>query len=114
MNKTMTLSERITYLLNKAIKEEKKLSQVELANRMQVAPASINKWMSGGSPSIDKLPQLCEILDITPNELFGVEPPELRKEAKELFEAFEKYPEYQNSIKKLLGIVMADIEANRD
>lgn len=105
------LSERITKILNRTIKKEKKMSQVELAMKMQVAPASINKWMNGGSPSLDKLPLLCEILEITPNELFGVESPELSKEAKDLYEAFKKHPEYQNSVKKLLGMVLSDIES---
>ena len=105
-----TLSERITAILNKILKEEKKMSQVELAEKMDVVPASINKWMNGGSPAIDKLPLLCEILEITPNELFGVEPTEISKEALEFCKAFEKYPEYRISVKKLLSLILSDIE----
>ena len=73
MQNDMTLSERITLYLVKTIKEEKRLTQADLAERIGISPASVNKWMSGGTPAIDKLPQLCEILKITPNELFGYE-----------------------------------------
>ncbi len=106
----MTLSERITLFLKKRIKEEKKLTQAELAEEMGIAPASVNKWMTGGTPAIDKLPQLCEILEITPNDLFGFEQEGLPQEALDLYKAFLKYPEYHSSIKKLLNMVVDDLE----
>ena len=108
----MTLTERINLLLTKAIKEEKKMTQVEIAVKMGVAPASVNKWLSGGAPSIDKLPELCEILDITPNQLFGYEEESFPQEAIDLYNAFKKYPEYNTSIRKLLNLVIKDIEQN--
>lgn len=106
----MTLTERINQLLIKMIKEEKRISQVELAQRMDVAPASVNKWLNGGSPAVDKLPLLCEILDITPNQLFGYEPDTYPLEAANLFRAFQRHPEYQNSVEKLLDLIIKDIE----
>ncbi len=111
MQNDMTLSERITLYLIKTIKEEKRLTQADLAERMGIAPASVNKWMSGGTPAIDKLPQLCEILKITPNELFGYEQEGLPQEAIDLYKAFQKHPEYRNSIRKLLNLVLHDIES---
>ena len=107
----MTLSERITLYLVKTIKEEKRLTQADLAERIGISPASVNKWMSGGTPAIDKLPQLCEILKITPNELFGYEQEGLPQEAIDLYKAFQKHPEYRNSIRKLLNLVLHDIES---
>ena len=111
MQNDMTLSERITLYLIKTIKEEKRLTQADLAERMGIAPASVDKWMSGGTPAIDKLPQLCEILKITPNELFGYEQEGLPQEAIDLYKAFQKHPEYRNSIRKLLNLVLHDIES---
>ena len=99
MQNDRTLSERITFYLIKTIKEEKRLTQADLAERMGIAPASVNK-----------LPQLCDILGITPNELFGYEQEGLPQEAIDLFKAFQKHPEYHNSIKKLLNMVILDIE----
>ena len=108
----MTLTDRINLLLKKAIKDEKKMTQVELAQKMGVAPASVNKWMDGGAPSVDKLPRLCELLGISPNQLFGYEKDDLPQEAIDMYKAFQKYPEYQTSIRKLLSIVCEDIESS--
>ena len=105
----MVLSERITILLNKAIKEDKRISQVDLAKIMEVAPASVNKWLSGGTPSIDKLPKLCEVLCITPNELFDYHPNESDLETEILIKKLQQYPEYQKIIEVLLSQIIKDI-----
>ena len=104
----MKLTERITQLLNKAIKEEKRFSQVELAEKMEVAPASVNKWMTGGSPSIDKLPKLCEILEISPNVLFDYHANEDDIETEKLLKKFKQLPEYRPIIEKLLSQIVKD------
>ncbi len=106
----MTLTERISSLLKKTIKEEKKLTQVELANKIGIAPASVNKWMNGGAPAVDKLPLLCQILEISPNELFGYEQEDFPQEAIDLYKAFIDHPEYKSSISKLLNLVLEDIK----
>lgn len=105
----MVLSERIRILLNKAIKEDKRISQVDLAKIMEVAPASVNKWLSGGTPSIDKLPKLCEVLGITPNELFDYHPNESDIETEALIKKLQQYPEYQKIIEVLLSQIIKDI-----
>lgn len=105
----MVLSERIRILLNKAIKEDKRISQVDLAKIMEVAPASVNKWLSGGTPSIDKLPKLCEVLGITPNELFDYYPNESDLETEALIKKLQQYPEYQKIIEVLLSQIIKDI-----
>ena len=106
----MTLTERINGLLTRMIKEEKRISQVELAKKLDVAPASVNKWLNGGAPAVDKLPILCEVLGITPNQLFGYETDGFPIEAVDLYRAFQKHPEYQNSVEKLLDMIISDIE----
>lgn len=105
----MVLSERIRILLNKSIKEDKRISQVDLAKIMEVAPASVNKWLSGGTPSIDKLPKLCEVLGITPNELFDYHPNESDIETETLIKKLQQYPEYQKIIEVLLSQIIKDI-----
>lgn len=104
----MKLTERITQLLNKTIKEEKRFTQVELAEMMGVAPASVNKWMVGGAPSIDKLPKLCEILEITPNELFDYHENEDDIETEKILKKFKQIPEYRPIIEKLLSQIVKD------
>lgn len=50
------------------------LSQVELADMMNVGQASIAGWESGNKyPSSDKLPQLADALHCTIDALFGRE-----------------------------------------
>lgn len=110
----MTLTERIASLLIKEIKEEKRMTQVELANKVGIAPASVNKWMNGGAPAVDKLPLLCEILEISPNQLFGYEEENLPQEAIDLYKAFNNHPEYKSSIVKLLNLVIDDIGASKE
>lgn len=108
----MTLSERITELLNKTIKEERRISQVDLAKIMEVAPASVNKWLSGGTPSIDKLPKLCEVLGITPNELFAYHPNSFDIETEELIKRLKEYPEYKKIVEILISQIVKDISRN--
>ena len=108
MDTTLTLTKRIQKLLNKRIKEEKRLTQRDLANEMNISAASVNRWMSTGAPDIDKLPQLCEILDVTPNELFGYRPLDFEPESYELFKAIQKNPEYSTSVNNLLRLIVKD------
>ena len=112
MDQSIKASERISKLLRKYTKEEKRISQVELAKKMGVAPASVNKWVMEGSISIDRIPQLCEILEISPNELFGYKDPEVSDEAMALYKSFLAYPEYRDSIIKLLNLTLEDITRN--
>jgi len=106
----MTTTDIICDMLYKCIKREKRISQTELAKRMNVSPASVNKWITEGSISLERIPQLCEILGITPNELFGFYDKGITAKAINLYRAFEKYPEYQESVMKLLGLVLSDLE----
>ena len=105
----MKATERISSILRKYTKEKKQISQVELAKQMGVAPASVNKWVMEGTISLDRIPKLCEILKITPNELFGFKDPLFNDEALYLYRAFLKYPEYRESITKLLNLTLEDI-----
>ena len=67
----MKILSNYSKVLNKIIKEEKVITQADLANQMNVSSVAINKWLKGGAISVDKIPKLCSILNITPNELFG-------------------------------------------
>ena len=63
---------------------------------------------------LGNLPLLCEILGITPNTLFGFPDTKISAEALGLYNAFLKYPEYQSSVMRLLGLVYGDIEMEGD
>lgn len=101
----MILYENISKTLNKYLKEDKLISQVEFANRIGVTPVAVNKWLKGGAIESSKIPQICEILNITPNELFGIKSNDIdSSKALKLYEAYQKHPEYQKSINALLNI----------
>ena len=55
----------------KALREKKKLSQEDLARKLQISRQSISKWEQGISyPNILYLVPLIKILDCTLEELF--------------------------------------------
>lgn len=62
----MNLSERLVEL-----RKERNLSQLELAEALNVSRQSISLWEKGSTaPSLDKLPLLAEFYGITIDELF--------------------------------------------
>lgn len=53
---------------------EKGVNQSELARRAGVTRQQSYKWVSGIIPVSSRcIPSVCEALEITPNQLFGVE-----------------------------------------
>ena len=53
------------------LRKNKKLSQEEAAYKLNVTRQTISKWETDQStPDFDKIVPLCELYDITPNELF--------------------------------------------
>ena len=56
-------------LLN--LRKDKKLSQEEVADKLNVTRQTVSKWETNQSmPDFDKIVPLCELYEITPNELF--------------------------------------------
>ncbi len=53
------------------LRRDKKLSQEEVAEKLNVTRQTISKWETDQSiPDFDKVVPLCKLYDITPNELF--------------------------------------------
>ncbi|MBE6113652.1 MAG: helix-turn-helix transcriptional regulator [Erysipelotrichaceae bacterium] len=56
------------------LRKEKNMTQMELANRIQVSDRTISKWERGrGLPELSLLVPLCEVLEISVNELLSGE-----------------------------------------
>ncbi len=52
--------------------EYRKISQTELAKKLNVSQATINRWAKGiNQPDFESLFVLCEIFEVNPNELLG-------------------------------------------
>ena len=67
----MTVREHIVLVLNKRIKDDKIISQVALANILEVTESAISKLMKTGQIDNDKILKLCDALKISPNEVLG-------------------------------------------
>ena len=58
-------------------RKEKGMTQGALAQRLGISPQAISKWENGlGLPDVTLFPLLAETLDISLEELFGMEPPQ--------------------------------------
>ena len=110
----MTAEQNIANVLRKFLKENRIMTQAELARKMDVTPAAVTKWLKDGAVSLNKIPLLCETLGITPNTLFGFPDSKISAEALGLYNAFLKYPEYQSSVMRLLGMIYNDIETKNE
>jgi len=92
----------ISLVLQKKIKKEKIMTQVELASKMDVSTVAVSKWLNGSNPEVEKLVLLCNVLDITPNELLGYDTPEERVLSDTLYKEYINSP-YKEAIDKLLN-----------
>ena len=74
----MNLNEKLFEL-----RKNKNLTQDEVAEKLNVTRQTVSKWENGqSSPDFDKIAPLCEIYDVTPNELFSQVPEFEQKENK--------------------------------
>lgn len=56
-------------------RESAGLSQKELANKLGVVPSRISNWETGANcPTIDILFEVCEVLGVSINDIYGVYP----------------------------------------
>ena len=51
------------------LRKQKGWSQMELAEKLNVTDKAVSKWENGGMPSIDLLPKLSEIFNVTIDHL---------------------------------------------
>lgn len=56
-------------------REKAGLSQKELANKLGIVPSRISNWETGANcPTIDILFEVCEVLNVSINDIYGVYP----------------------------------------
>ena len=59
----------------KLLRQEKRLTQQELADRLGVSNKSVSRWESGGYPDVATLAPLAKALGVSVDELLGCQPP---------------------------------------
>lgn len=81
-------------------REETGLTQKELADRLDVGTSVISNWELGtNSPNIVKLFTMCQIFNVMPSEMMGVEKASDRERAYQ-----EASPEVQQAVDNLLKV----------
>lgn len=75
----MTLGERICQY-----RVQRRLSQQEVAEKLEVSRQSVSKWETDGAvPELDKLVKLCELFEVSLDELVQGKPPEPKESTAE-------------------------------
>ena len=70
----MTARENFKSILNQKLRVDKMISQKDFAKQLGIKPPSVIKWLDGTAvPDIDFYPSICKILNVTANQLFGID-----------------------------------------
>ena len=113
-------------ILNQNIRNFRKfkgISQEELGNQIGKSKNVISNWERGdNSPDIDCVEMICQVLGVTPNQLFGWEPYEeyneylsiMAKKQEELHYLEEQSKEIQSRIGDLLISIKTEEEKWRN
>ena len=65
-----TITENINHLCR-----TKKIKQNQIASYLGVSPSSVSNWIKGtNSIDIENLAKLCQLFEITPNQIYGIDP----------------------------------------
>lgn len=94
-----------------ALRKAKGLSQEEIAEKLGVSRQAISKWENGlTSPEMANIAKLCEILEVTPNELLGYEETENENQEQNR-QTKPQRPWWQYMLIVAGGIVLAHVVA---
>lgn len=92
-------------------RREKKLTQAQLAEKLGITDRAVSKWETGQNlPDASIMPELCEILGITVNELFSgekVEVQNVEKKAEENLIALKRKDENNMKINLIVSILFS-------
>ncbi len=88
-------------------REQRQLSQKDFAKAIGVSNSRVSNWELGiNRPDADLLYVICQVLDISADELLGIKlkANEYCEEEKKLVANYRAKPELQSAVKILLGI----------
>ncbi len=88
-------------------REDKGLSQLELAKMIRVSSGRLSNWEQGlHRPNADIIANICKALDISPSELLDVQltTDNLTEQERKIISAYRKKPKLQEAVNILLGI----------
>lgn len=100
----------LKYEIGKRIRqyrEERGMSQKELADKIGVSNSRVSNWEQGiNRPDADILADLCRVLKVSPSELLDVHlsTDELNDQERKVIQAYRTKKELQQAVNILLGL----------
>lgn len=88
-------------------REDKKLSQKELAKMISVSNSRVSNWEQGiNRPDADVIADICRALEVSPSVLLDVRlsTDELNDHERKIIMAYRTKTEFQKSVDVLLGV----------
>ena len=85
----MTVREHIAYITTNRIKVDKIITQAALAKGLGISEAAVSKMLKTGQVDYENILKLCELINVTPNELLGFKE---NMEERELLDILNKNP----------------------
>ena len=88
-------------------REEKNISQKELAQRIGVSNSRVSNWEQGiNRPDVDFLASICKALNVSPSELLDIRlsDDELNDNERQIIMSYRNHTELQHAVNILLGI----------
>lgn len=88
-------------------REDRKLSQKDLAEKIEVSNSRISNWEQGiNRPDADILAKLCIALQVSPSELLDIRlsTDELNDQERKVIQAYRTKTDLQQAVNILLGI----------
>lgn len=96
----MEFTEKILQIMN-----ERGISAYEICKNLNISNTTFSSWKKGSKPSIDKAVEILRYLQLSADEIFGLESIELTEHEKQLLNNYRTAtPGIQNAINKLLDI----------
>ena len=94
-----------------SIRNEKRLTQEELAEKLYIDKRKISRWECGMSiPDLETVAKLCEILDVTPYEFITCKRLEKEKLTKKVINKFKSIKDFKKyKLKKKISTILSII-----
>ncbi len=108
-NGVIKLFDEYDYIVSENLKkalQEKRIQQKELRLLCHKAPATVSRWVDGTAPIPTKyIIPICQLLDISPNEIFGYKS-NLSAEEKSLLTAYRTSKECKTIFKNVTNLYL--------
>lgn len=104
------LRDNLTFNLNKLLNDNKNtISKKQLAQMLDVSQSAVTNWTKGNnSPDIELIAKICEIFNVSINQLIGTPETEknisLTEHEKQVILAYRSRPDMQNAVDTLLNV----------